>query len=431
MKKILSIILCCALLPYFVEAQATGMFGQKIDVSMYRGKKFTLQAYVKANLIDTDRKNGGSLWVWVLKGKAIGAELYSNNAIRQNEWKNYTITDKIDDSATTMIVGGLFDGRGVYSYDNFKLTIQQAKNKSTDVPIADNDFETDSMELKKSWTVRVLPKGFIIQKTDSNVFAGKHALVLDGSKVEKENGLGDNDNVGKYATVNGVKIYYEIYGEGQPLLLMHGNQQSIAAFREQVNVFAKKYKVLVVDTRGQGKSGEDGKRYTYDLFAADMNALLNELKIDSANIVGWSDGGNTGLIMAMKYPKKVKKLITIGANIFINDKDVIEPAMLKSVKDGIKLWQKDTSYDNKNSVRLLRMLLEEPKHCFEELKSIQCAVLVVAGENDDILEPHTKGIAANIKTSKLYIAAKETHYLPQQNANAFNELVLNFLADNK
>ncbi len=431
MKQILSIILCCALVPHFAEAQASGMFGQKIDVSMYRGKKFTLQAYVKAKLIDTDRKNGGSLWVRVLKGKAIGAELYSNNAIRLNEWKKYTIIDKIDDSATTMIVGGLFDGRGVYSYDNFKLTIQLAKNKATDIPIVDNDFETDSIEFKKSWTVLVLPKGFITKKTDSNVFAGRHALVLDGSKVEKENGLGDNDNVGKYATVNGVKIYYEIYGEGQPLLLMHGNQQSIAAFRAQVNVFAKKYKVIVVDTRGQGKSGENGKRYTYDLFAADMNALLNELKIDSANIVGWSDGGNTALIMAMKYPKKVKKLITMGANIFINEKDVIEPAMLKNVKDGIKLWQKDTSYDNKNSVRLLRMLLEEPKYRFEDLKNIQCPVLVVAGEKDDILELHTKGIAANINASKLYIAAKETHYFPQQNSKAFNELVLNFLEDNK
>jgi pimeloyl-ACP methyl ester carboxylesterase len=382
-------------------------------------------------MIDTDRKYGGSLWVRVLKDKTIGAELYSNNAIRLDEWKKYTITNKIDDSATMMIIGGLFDGRGVYAYDNFKLTIQQSKNNSVEIPIADNDFEIDSMELKKSWPIRLLPKGFVIQKIDSNIYAGKHALVLDGSKVKKENGLGDNDIAGKYTNVNGVKIYYEMYGEGQPLLLMHGNQQSIAVFKAQVNVFAKKYKVIVVDTRGQGKSNEDGKRYTYDLFAEDMNALLNELKIDSANIIGWSDGGNTGLIMAMKYPKKVKKLVTMGANIFINDKYVIEPAMLKNVRDGIKQWGKDTSYDNKNSVRLLRMLLEEPKHSFEELKNIQCPVMVVAGEKDDILEPHTKGIAANIKKSKLYIAAKETHYFPQQNAKAFNELVLNFLEDNK
>jgi pimeloyl-ACP methyl ester carboxylesterase len=431
MKMIASIILFCCAATNFTQAQSTGMFGQKIDVSMYRGKKFTLQAHVKASLIDTDRKNGGSLWVRILKGKTLVSELYSNNAIRLNEWKQYSISDKIDDSATTMIVGGLFDGRGVYAYDNFKLTIAQSKNKFIDVPIVDNNFETDSIELKKAWPVRVLSKGFLMQKTDSIVFAGKHALVLDGSKVEKENELGDNDKAGKYATVNGIKIYYEMYGEGEPLLLIHGNQQSIAAFRAQVNVFAKKYKVIVVDSRGQGKSSEDGKRYTYDLFAGDMNGLLNELKIDSANIIGWSDGGNTGLIMAMKYPRKVKKLVTMGANIFINDKDVIEPAMLKSVRDGIKLWQKDTAYDNKNSVRLLRMLLEEPKHSFEELKKIKCPVMVVAGEKDDILESHTKGIAANIKASKLYIAAKETHYFPQQNAKAFNELVLNFLQDNK
>jgi pimeloyl-ACP methyl ester carboxylesterase len=431
MKKKLFTICLSFIFSNFIYAQTIGMFGQKIDVSKYRGKKFVLQANVKANLIDADRKNGGSLWVRVLKAKGIAAELYSNSAIRLNKWSKYTIANKIDDSATMMIIGGLFDGRGVYCYDDFKLIIKQEKNKSIEIPIVDNNFETDTIELKKSWSIRSLPKGFSIQKLDSNVFAGKYSLVIDGSQVPKENGLGDNDKAGKYAHVNGIKLYYETYGEGKPLLLLHGNQQSIVAFNQQVSVFAKKYKVIVVDTRGQGKSGEDGKRYTYDLFAADMNTLLDELKIDSVNIVGWSDGGNTGLIMAMKYPRKVKCLITMGANIFINYKDVIQPDMIKNVKNGIKLWQKDTAYENKNSVRLLKMLLEEPRNSFKDLAAIKCPVLVIAGEKDDIMEVHTKGIAANIKNSQLFIASNETHYYPQQNAKAFNEKVLSFLEEIK
>lgn len=243
---------------------------------------------------------------------------------------------------------------------------------------------------------------------------------------KKPRTYGDNDSTGKYAKVNGVKLYYEEYGAGEPLLLLHGNSQSIEAFTYQIPELAKHYRVISVDTRGQGKSTEDGKLYTYDLFAADMNAFLDYLKLKNVNIIGWSDGGNTGLIMALNYPAKVKRLITMGANVFINESVVVK-GVLPEIQKQIKALEKDTSYKARNTVRLFTMLLTEPKHRFVELQKITCPVLVLAGEDDLIDAVHTKGIAASIPKSTLLIAPKETHYFPVNNPKEFNRIVLEFL----
>jgi pimeloyl-ACP methyl ester carboxylesterase len=432
MKKILLAIYLICIASTALNAQSLGMFGQKIDISAYKGKKFVLEASVKAEMLDESKKNGTAVWVKFYKEKSVaGSEYFSGGGIRVNEWKQYSIKDKIDDDAVAMIIGAEFMGKGIYTYDNFKLSIKINKHEKIEIPILDGDLENDSIPFKKSWPLRMLPKGFTMQKVDSNSFSGKHCIQVDGSKVIKVTSWGDNDSTGKYAFVNGIKLYYETYGQGEPLLLLHGNHQSIEVFSGQINTFAKTFKVIAVDTRGQGKSNEDGKRYSYDLFAEDMNSLLNELKIDSANIIGWSDGGNTGLIMAIKYPKKVKKLITMGANVFINETDVVVKEILDAVKKSIQSSKKDTTYESRNSVRLLKMLLEEPRHSFEDLKRITCPVLVIAGEKDMILEKHTKGIAANIKNSILLIAPKQTHFYPEENAPSFNEVVLKFLNEPK
>ena len=154
-----------------------------------------------------------------------------------------------------------------------------------------------------------------------------------------------------------------------PLLLLHGNSSSINLFEKQIPEFRKQYRVIAVDTRGQGKSSEDGKTYTYDLFADDMNALLDYLRLDSVNIVGWSDGGNTGLLMAMKYPKKVKKLVTMGANVFI-DKTVVDKWVFKELNKQVKELKNDTTQGALNRLRLINLLLTEPQHLLNELKSI-------------------------------------------------------------
>ena len=126
---------------------------------------------------------------------------------------------------------------------------------------------------------------------------------------------GDNSTAGNYANINGIKMYYEIYGEGAPLVLIHGNGGSISSMREQVGFFSKHYKVIAVDSRAQGKTNDNGDSLTYDMIAADLNALLDNLKIDSAYMIGQSDGAIVGLIMGYQYPVKVKMLAAMAPNI--------------------------------------------------------------------------------------------------------------------
>jgi pimeloyl-ACP methyl ester carboxylesterase len=235
-----------------------------------------------------------------------------------------------------------------------------------------------------------------------------------------------SDTTGKHALVNGINIYYEEYGSGEPLLLLHGNSQSVQAFKMQIPEFAKHYRVIAVDTRGHGKSGDDGKRYSYNLFTEDVTALLEHLKIKKTAIVGWSDGGNTGITFAMKHPDKVTKLAVMGANIFI-DSSVVDDWVFKELNNQLKELQNDTTQGSKNRVRRINLLLTEPKHSFSDLKTITCPVLVLAGEKDIVKAGHTRTIAKNITKATLVIAPNETHDFPYENPGSFNKLVLDFL----
>ena len=422
MKQIF-LILTIFLAPSFLLAQATdwGAITQSVDAKPYVGKKFKLQAAVKVQLIDTTAE--AEIWVRIDKPNKKMGFFYNmmDKPIRTKDWKIFSIEGKVDKDAGFIVFGGLYSRRGIFYFDDFKLSVENSKGIFEEVKINNGNFENDS--ISKSWRFFKQREGFKLTTTNENTFEGKQSCKIDGAQFKKENTYGDNDSTGIFANVNGIKIYYEIYGQGQPLLLLHGNSSSIESFYLQIPEFSKHYRVIAVDTRGQGKSADDGKKYTYDLFADDMNALLNNLNIDSANILGWSDGGNTGLIMAMKYPQKVKRLVTMGANIFI-DKTVVDKSIFKELNKQLK----ELNFDSTNNrVRLINLLLTEPKHTFDELKLINCPVLVVAGEKDIIKEPHTKGIAKSIKNSTLYIAPKETHYFPVENVKVFNAAVIDFL----
>lgn len=404
-----------------------GAFMRVLPAKNYAGKKFRIEAAVKVKVIDPTAD--AELWVRVDRENKKMGFFYNmmDKPIRLNEWKIYSVSGKIDKDAEYLVFGGLYHRKGIFYFDEFKVFLETENGKFEEVVLPDNGFESADTTTFKSWGYLKDRKGIKINTTEKEFYAGKQSLVVDASAFEAPKTYGSNDSTGKYANVNGIKIYYEEYGTGEPLLLLHGNSSSISLFEKQIPELSKQFRVIAVDTRGQGKSGEDGKTYTYDLFAEDMNALLNYLNLDSVNILGWSDGGNTGLIMAMRYPQKIKRLVTMGANVFI-DKTVVEKWVFKELDNQLqKELKEDTTAWGINRRRLITLLLTEPKHSFEELKKIQCPVLVVAGEKDVIKEAHTKAIASNIPNSSLFIAPKETHYFPSENPKAFNAAVIEFL----
>jgi pimeloyl-ACP methyl ester carboxylesterase len=346
--------------------------------------------------------------------------------IRDPEWKLYHIQGKVAKDATRIFFGGLYQGKAIFYFDAFRFFIESSKNVWEEISLPDNGFENDTSVISTAWKYSRNNVYYVSEVCSTEFFQGAHAFRVDGTKSIAAESYGNNSKIGRFADVNNIRIYYEIYGSGAPLLLLHGNSSSISSFEKQIPALAKQFRVIAVDSRGQGKSTEDGKTYTYDLFAEDMNAFLDHLHLDSVNIVGWSDGGNTGLIMAMNYPSRVRKLVTMGANIFIND-HVVEKWVFKTLNKEKKDLLRDNYPGSANRLRLINLLLTEPKHHFDELNRVTCPVLVMAGEKDVIKESHTRNIAQAIPGSTLMIIPKATHYLPTEDAVTFNKAVIDFL----
>src|ERR1700741_835793 len=148
---------------------------------------------------------------------------------------------------------------------------------------------------------------------------------------------GDNPAAGKYYDVRGIKMYVEVYGEGKPLLLTHGNGGSISSFSQTIPYFSKKYKVIAVDSRAHGKTVDPKDSLSFEQMADDFAALLDKMHIASAYVIGWSDGGINALLLAMRHPDKVIKLASTGANL-TPDSLALTPA---TWKDMVNQYQRD------------------------------------------------------------------------------------------
>jgi pimeloyl-ACP methyl ester carboxylesterase len=244
---------------------------------------------------------------------------------------------------------------------------------------------------------------------------------------------GDNSAAGKFANVNGIRMYYEIYGEPsrQPLLLIHGNGGSINAEKCQIEHFKNKYYIIVADSRFHGKTDNGSEILTYDLMAKDYNSLLNNLKIDSAYIIGQSDGGIIGLLLAISYPKKVKKLVAAGPNIRPDSTALPEWALeldrndLKWIDKKIK--QGDTSGNLVRQKSQINLMDKYPNISNKELIKIKAPVLVMAGDGDIIKLEHILEIYQNIPKAQLFIMPGATHFMLREEYLLFNQIVERFL----
>lgn len=231
---------------------------------------------------------------------------------------------------------------------------------------------------------------------------------IDVSKLEKEyvqllekSSYGNNSKAGTYYDVNGIKMYCETYGQGQPLLLIHGNGGSIVDFSKQIPFFSKHYKVIVADSRAQGKSIDKGDSLTYEMMADDYAELLHKMKIDSAFVIGWSDGGINGLLLSMRHPEKVRKLIVTGANLRA-DTTAIQTDVFKRVSDNYLKFKEQFAIKKDKTdldylvLKLKKLLNEQPNIPTKALQNIKAPVLVVGGDNDVIKPEHTLEIFRNI-----------------------------------
>ena len=241
---------------------------------------------------------------------------------------------------------------------------------------------------------------------------------------------GHNKATGKYYDIRGFKMYCEIYGKGQPLLIIHGNGGMISNFIYQIPWFAKKYKVIMADSRAQGKSVDNGDSLSYEMMADDYAELLDVLRVDSANVIGWSDGGINGLLLVLRHPEKVKKLAVTGANLIPDTTAVPQQIwdMVRPVFDSLSAKVNKTEKE-KTQFKLFRLLCEQPHISPSALQTVQCPTLVIGGDHDVIKEEHTMLIYKSIPKAYLWILPASGHSTPIIYKDDFNEIVDRFFSN--
>lgn len=252
------------------------------------------------------------------------------------------------------------------------------------------------------------------------------ALTSIQASAQSKVNYGNNKAAGHYMHIRGFDMYYEVYGSGKPLLFIHGNGGSISAFSNNIPVFAKNYKVIAVDSRAHGKSVDPSDSLTFEQMADDFNALLDSLHADSCYVIGWSDGGINGLLLAIRHPDKVEKLAITGANLW-PDTTGLTPFCFEGIKNGnAELRKKEQTPKVKNDLKISNLDLYQPNMTLAQLHTIQCPTLVIGGDHDVIPVPHTVLIAQNIRQSYLWIIPNSGHSTPIFKKDQFNKIVGDF-----
>ena len=222
-----------------------------------------------------------------------------------------------------------------------------------------------------------------------------------------------------------IQLHHTEQGQGQPLILLHGNGEDSSYFVHQIEHFAKAYRVIAIDTRGHGQSPRGEKPFSIKQFAEDLNDFMNEHSIAKASIFGFSDGGNIALTFALKHPEKVEKLVLNGANLFPSG---VKPRYQWPIVLGYriaKLFAKKSEQALHNA-ELLGLMVNEPNIKPSELARLTMPVLVIAGTNDMIKESHTKLIYNSLPKAQLSFIDGD-HFIANKNAKAVNEVVEAFL----
>ena len=256
-------------------------------------------------------------------------------------------------------------------------------------------------------------------------------LLANCSLAQTDVPYGNNPETGKTININGVNLYYEIYGEGAPLLLIHGNKTGIKGWKPQIESFSTHFQVIAIDCRGRGKSELGSDSLSYMQMANDLAQFIKQLELDSINVLGKSDGGIVALLMAIHYPERLNKIVVFGANISPDSTalfpEIVDEIHNERVHAERMLAAKDTS-DNWEIVRLRNRMMEfQPTISIADLQKIKAPVLIMSCDRDVIKEEHTMLIYKNIPKSNLSIFPGEVHGVTRKNPELFNATVLRYL----
>ncbi len=415
MKSIIILLLTC--LPLLAASQENwASYAIALKTAGYDGKPFRLEANIRSEI--TDDSASARIWARVDKEKGYGFfENMWDKPARNAAWKKYTIEGNIGEGATQLAFGALTQYNGAFFFDDFKLAIETKPGQWATV--FEEGFEAagtgDWKRGVRRWeeTGNGINELFKVERSTAKPASGKQCLKITGSVVPN---FGVNDKAGRYLDVNGIKLYCEIYGEGQPLVILHTTNGSIAEAGKFIPEFAKKYKVIAFDNRGHGRSTDTDADFSYEVMADDIAQALVQMGIDSALFWGFSDGAIQALVLAMKHPHLVKKLIA-GVPQLRCDTSAVFPIILQFLEK-----QQQDPATNAKSRKINMLMLTQPNIPFKDLAAVQCPVLVLAGDRDWVKLEHTVKVFQSLPKSQLCILPGAAHGSFRDNPQLFLQL---------
>ena len=236
-----------------------------------------------------------------------------------------------------------------------------------------------------------------------------------------------------YAPINGIKIWYATFGNGQPVLMLHGGLANSNYWGNQVPALAQKYRVVVMDSRGHGRSTHDDRPYGYDLMASDVIGLMDFLKLPKVALVGWSDGAIIGLDIAIHHPERLSKLFAFAANsdpsgvADIAKSPVFNAYIARAEKEYAALSPTPDQYKSFLD-QIGKMWETQPNFTAEQLHGITVPTWIVDADHDEAIKrENTEFMAGEIPSAGLMLQPQVSHFSFLQDPQQFTGDVLHFL----
>ncbi len=240
-----------------------------------------------------------------------------------------------------------------------------------------------------------------------------------------------------YAPVNGVRIWYAEFGHGSPVILLHGGLANANYWANQVRALQAEYRVVVMDSRGHGRSTRNDAPFGYDLMAQDVLSLMDYLHLPKAAIVGWSDGAIIGLDLAIHHPDRVTKLFAFAANSDpsgvkdVAKSEVFSQFIARGRREYEQLSPTPHDYDA-FLAQITRMWATQPHFAAADLERIKVRTWIVDADHDEAIErSNTLFMADHIPGCGLLILPAVSHFAFLQDPRLFDAALSNFLAETR
>jgi pimeloyl-ACP methyl ester carboxylesterase len=237
-----------------------------------------------------------------------------------------------------------------------------------------------------------------------------------------------------YVDHDGARIWYATHGRGTPVILLHGGLGHSGNWGYQLPALVEAgHQVVLIDSRGHGRSTRDSRPYMYELMAADVLAVMNTLQLERAALVGWSDGACTALVLGIQAPERVTGVFFFGCNMdpggtkeFVGT-PAINRCFSRHARDYAQLSATPDAFDAFVGA-VSQMMKTQPNYSARDLAEVRVPVVIVQSEHDEFIKPeHAQYLARSIPHAELIVLPGVSHFAPLQRPPVFNDVVLRFL----